>query len=108
MILEEASINISPNDINYHLDLMLADFERFQFYNNRSYLIWFFCEKMISNILFIQKLIKSSQTPLANSIVNDTNELFKKDPFLSIVNLRIFNSKRKSNPDAIALLDIHI
>jgi hypothetical protein len=108
MISEETNSNLSSNDINHHLDLMSADFSRFQYDNNRNNVICHFCEKMKSNIALIQSLIKSSQIPLAISIVNDTNELFKKDPILSTVNLRIINQKRKFNSDAIAFLNLSL
>jgi hypothetical protein len=108
MISKETNPNVSSEDIKYHLDLMSTDLSRFQYDHNRNYVIYQFCEKAKLNITLIQHLINKTQIPLSISIVNETNELFKKDPILSIVNLRIVNQKRKFNSEAVAFINIII
>lgn len=92
------------SDVNHHLENLKLGIDTLQLDYNKEKSIFLFCEKSISKLNIIEKLINSSNLSLPLNIVAETNNLFLKDQNLSSVHIQLINSKRAFNANGIAYL----
>lgn len=93
-------------DILYCLNDLKCATLRLQLDFNREPRVYHFCEKTLSRLGLVEKLIQKGKLQLPILISSKVNELFELDKNLSIVNCQIINSKRTFNPTAIGQIKI--
>lgn len=94
------------NDINVHLQDIKLAIDSLQLQYTTEMEIFILCSKLQQRLVIVEKIMQLQKLQLPIAISCNVNELFKNDRRLSIVNVKIINSKRILNPEAIAYLKI--
>lgn len=95
--METNKQNIIPDDIQYHLELILRDLYRLKVDYNRDDRIVHTSDFLTNKILLIISIYLGSETKKFHALRNKLNSLFKEDPKLKGVLVQIKNSKNNSD-----------
>lgn len=102
--MNDDSINYDK-DVLYHLNQIALNCENLQLNYNRDRIIIRYAQNTIETIQIIEKLYQFSNNSKLIEIGRRVNELFESDAELSKVIIKIENTKRLTNPSAIAFLN---
>lgn len=102
--MNDDSINYDK-DVLYHLNQITLNCEYLQLNHNRDRIIFNHAQNTINSVMIIEKLYQFSTNSKLIEIGRKVNELFVCDADLSAVMVKIENTKRLTNPSAIAFLN---
>lgn len=95
-------------NINYYIMNLKLGIDTLRLEYNREKSIFLFCENAIKYLSLIESLLNDTDLLLPVTLAKGVNDLYKKDSSLSIVTLRIVNTKREYNSSSNAILIIKI
>lgn len=92
-------------DVLYHLNQITLSCEYLQLNHNRDRILFNHAQNTINSVRIIEKLYQFSSNSKLIEIGRRVNHLFESDADLSRVIIKIENTKRITNPSAIAYLN---
>ena len=82
-----------PDDILYHLEVMLIDLERLKLDYNRDTTIVFTSNNLIQKVLLVCQLYNDFDKPIFRALKNTINDMIRKDRNLRGIIVHIDNSR---------------
>ena len=82
-----------PDDILFHMEVVLIDLERLKLDYNRDSAIVFTCNNLIQKLLLVCQLYNDFDKPIFRTLKNTINDMVRKDRNLRGIIVHVENSR---------------